>query len=196
MELQKYIPSGTLFFWHGKIPEVVGPPLVLVGQLLKYIIVKSAEKQILWRGAMSIGEYIENKRSNTLIGPAIEDAAAWYEAANWFGVMTTPSCSLKVNRLFEEMSGSDKVMKNLSETFIEYDVPLKESKTIRVPAIGWPFELLKSGTSVTSQGNTITPLAKLYMILSAFSIPSKTEDKYFNAIAFFNHCKKEMDKPV
>ena len=177
-----------------EIREIVGPPLVVIGRLLRYIVAESIEKHILWRGAISVGEYIEDEKSNTLIGPAIGSAVTWYEAANWFGVMTTPRCSLVVKRLFEEMAGSAKVMKDLSETFIDYDVPLKRGKTLRVPAIGWPFELLKSKTVVSSGGNTITPLASLCKMLSAFSIPAKTEDKYFNAIEFFSHCQKETGK--
>ena len=173
-----------------EIRGVVGPPLVTLGLLIRYIIAESIEKQILWRGAMSVGEYIEDKQSNTLIGPAVASAAAWYEAANWFGVMTTPHCSLIVRRLFEEMKGSVNVMKDLSETFIAYDIPLKGGKILRVPVIGWPFELLKTETYVSPEGNTITPLARLYKMLSTFSIPAKTEDKYFNSIKFFNYCQK------
>ena len=170
------------------IRDVVGIPLVKVGELLRHILAQSLDRRILWRGAMSIGKFIENRKSNTLIGPAVADAAAWYEAANWFDVMATPACSLVIRRLFEEMSGSEELTKKLSETFVEYKVPLKGGSALQVPAIGWPFHLLKSGTIVSPGGNRVTPLSRLYKALSRFTIPAKTEVKYFNAIDFYKHC--------
>jgi hypothetical protein len=174
--------------------EIIGPPLVILGRLLRYMIVKSMERRILWTGALSIGKYIEHKQSNTLIGPAITDAAAWCEAANWFGIMSTPSSGLVIKRLFEEMGESHKLMKDLSETFIDYEVPLQGGRTLPVPTIGWPFELLESGRVTLPEGNTTAPLENLYKMLSVFSIPSKTEEKYLNTLMFFNHCQKQMRK--
>jgi hypothetical protein len=174
--------------------EIIGPPLVILGRLLRYMMVKSMERRILWRGALSIGKYIEHKQSNTLIGPAIADAAAWCEAANWFGIMSTPYSGLVVKQLFDEMGESHKLMKDLSETFIDYEVPLEGGRTLPVPAIGWPFELREPGTVNLPGANAMSPLAIVYKILSEVSIPSKTEDKYFNTIMFLNHCQKQMGK--
>jgi hypothetical protein len=178
-----------------EIPQPVGVRLVTVGRLLRHILLKSLDElHILWRGAMSVGEHVKSTKSNTLIGPAVADAAAWYEQANWFGVMTTPSCSLWVKRLFEEMSGSVKLTKELSETFVDYDVPLKGGNTLRVPAIGWPFELQTKPTHVSASGNIITPFAELYRMLSRFPIPTRTEGKYFNGLEFFKYCHEQANR--
>jgi len=191
-DLVQYTFGDTLLLAFERL-NVIGTPLVLLGRLLRYLLVESMENEgILWRGALSIGKYIEDERSNTIIGPAVGDAAAWYEAANWFGVICTPHSALVVKRLFEEMSGSADVVKKLRETFVDYDVPIEGGKALRVPAIAWPVEMLEKGMTKLPDGNTTSPLANLYRILSGFSIPMKTEDKYINAIAFFKHCQEQM----
>ena len=60
---------------------------ILIAPLYKAII----KEGIYLRGVISFGEfYISN---SIIIGPAVEEAAEWYEKSEWFGVYTTPSAT-------------------------------------------------------------------------------------------------------
>ena len=60
------------------------------------IILRSALKhKIPLRGATCAGKF--SLQGNILIGPAIDEVAAWYETAEWIGIIQTPSAYLKCN---------------------------------------------------------------------------------------------------
>ena len=45
---------------------------------------------ILFRGAFALGElYHVSQKTNTIMGPAITDAAVWYGMSDWVGVSAT-----------------------------------------------------------------------------------------------------------
>jgi hypothetical protein len=134
---------------------------------------------ILLRGCMSVGEYIED--GATVLGPAIADAAKWYEAADWFGVILSPSCQMRLISLIESAK-LDPFMKCITfeQWFIQYPVPFKDGiKNFWV--ISWPYNLW-----ATDDGKTITPLGVLSTCLWDSPIPRGTESKYENTMAFFN----------
>ena len=58
--------------------------------LMQNYLFHSLEEGILFRGAFSIGSYIEDSASNTVMGEAISDAASWYEKSEWMGLYSTP----------------------------------------------------------------------------------------------------------
>ena len=51
----------------------------------------------LHRGAISVGEFCRGKVS--LLGPAVDEAAIWFEQADWMGVLLTPSAREAAMRL-------------------------------------------------------------------------------------------------
>jgi hypothetical protein len=57
--------------------------------LCQWIIPKSIGEGIPVRGAISYGEIKVKK--NTFVGRAVDEAASWYEQADWIGVHLTPS---------------------------------------------------------------------------------------------------------
>src|SRR5262245_44703107 len=51
--------------------------------VLRKFFVDSLAHQILFRGSIAIGTYYVNDETNTVMGQAVTDAAAWYDKANW-----------------------------------------------------------------------------------------------------------------
>ena len=81
------------------------------------------------RGALSFGKYLLIE--NTLLGPAVADAAYWYEQPQMIGVVTTLSTSLNYKWLLEQN-------RDFMPFIIEYDVPIKNNKYVRTFAVNWP----------------------------------------------------------
>jgi hypothetical protein len=48
----------------------------VLGDLLRDALIQN----IIFRGALSFGEYLIDKKSNSILGPAVNDVANWYEA--------------------------------------------------------------------------------------------------------------------
>lgn len=60
------------------------------GHICQQLVCESIRKGIPLRGATSFGQYFEPDGS-IMVGPAIDEAAAWHEALDWFGVVMTPT---------------------------------------------------------------------------------------------------------
>ena len=135
-------------------------------------------KQIYFRGAFGAGTFygIDDKR-NTIMGPAVTDAASWYERADWIGIHATPYATVLINSFLA--AGGD----SLDYVLVDYDVPLKDSRTMNLKAINWPklIYLNNSKTSERAKAATLRLLAK-------GPIPKDSEAKYFNTIKFFDRC--------
>lgn len=88
---------------------------------------------IFLRGAISYGLYYH--KNSQVFGPAVEEAAAWYEETDWIGVSATPSLG-HVLDLLERKRGAVK-----SSFFVKHEVPFKRPELKRCPmwALGWPL---------------------------------------------------------
>lgn len=63
-------------------------------QLCAWIIEYALSKGFPLRGAISYGEFSESM--NIMLGPAIDEAAAWHESTDWIGVILTPSAQMYI----------------------------------------------------------------------------------------------------
>jgi hypothetical protein len=68
------------------------------GLLLRKFQVDSLAQGILFRGSIGIGTFYVDDQSNTVMGSAVTDAAAWYNAAEWVGINATPHARWKEKR--------------------------------------------------------------------------------------------------
>ena len=59
------------------------------GVLCQWAISQSIDAEIPLRGAIAYGEFALSE--NIFVGRAVDEAAAWHEYADWFGVHLTPS---------------------------------------------------------------------------------------------------------
>jgi hypothetical protein len=162
------------------------------------------QQQVFFRGAISFGPILIAD-SNTVIGPAVADAAAWYEQADWLGVVTTPSCGIAVDylKLIRKEISPEEYGKELSKTchdtmisaaaetwtnaLMRYEVPLHDADK-EMWAVSWPYAGIRN-----NRRNGAAKKA-LLAALSALPkpVPKGLEKKYENSIRFFDHCLKRQ----
>jgi hypothetical protein len=123
-----------------------------------------------YRGVISVGEFVATR--NAVLGPAVHEAGAWYEATDWMGVSLTPSAEWFVGQ---------------REGFSNPDMPYAESRIPRRPrrdsdgqttntlgvALAWPryWEGGRKSLLQVFSGQLVTP---------------DLETKYRNTLAFFD----------
>ena len=154
--------------------------------ILRKFLVDSMQYRILFRGSISIGSFYVNEETNTVMGQAVTDAAAWYDKANWIGVHATPHATIMIQRWLEH----DNARK--SNLMLDYDVPLRDVQTVHVKAVNWPKVFFVSSISPCRNGEE--PREKLLEFLAMHQVPRGTESKYYNTIKFFDHAVKEIKK--
>jgi hypothetical protein len=170
--------GDTIVFTWAVGPERIMKALYGVGEWLRASVRWGIAHGMLLRGALSVGEFISEE--STILGPAVADCASWYEAANWFGVILTPSAGLHMTSLAESSTRIDALKSiNYMKWFVEYDVPLKGGKQI-MWASSWPFD-----TWANHREGQVTPLEALTVLLWELPIPKGTESKCSNSIEFF-----------
>lgn len=137
---------------------------------------------ILFRGALAIGKFHMDRDSNTILGQAVTDAAAWYDKTEWMGLVATPRASITIQRFIELNLSTwqwDDYMPN-------YDVPLNDGSTVTLKAVNWPKAFVYRGLTECCRVGDV-PRARLLELLSQHMIPLGVEKKYFNTIRFFDH---------
>jgi hypothetical protein len=156
------------------------------GVLLRRFLVESLAHGILFRGSLSIGRFYVDEASNTVMGAAVTDAAAWYDAAEWVGINATPHASMVIESLLEQATG------DLDRVLVDYDVPFKEGKVQRLKAVNWPKGFYVKGVRPVAAGER--ERAKCLSLLASHGVPKGAERKHANSIAFFDHCASAWKK--
>lgn len=95
-------------------------------QLCAWILEYALNKRFPLRGAISYGEFNESK--NIMLGPAIDEAAAWHESTDWIGVILTPSAQM--------------YLKDKKLPFLERynEIPFKKTNKTLHLCVNWSFE--------------------------------------------------------
>lgn len=156
------------------------------GELLRRFAIKSLEHGILFRGSLSIGPFYVDSATNTVLGDAVTDAASWYNVADWIGVLATPQATLFIQSLIEQSSG------DIERLLVDYDVPLKNQRAHQLKAVNWPKAFFVKGMTPCSENEK--PRSKCLALLTEHGVPKGTESKYFNTLAFFDHCVELYNK--
>jgi hypothetical protein len=167
--------------------------LRLMGSLLIDLFIICINKGLLLRGSISFGEYIENrtKQRFCVVGNAVSDGAAWYDKANWFGIIATPRTGniLDTYKLICEEQGNDNKMVSFNHIFIKYNIPLKTNES-KMWALSWPIGYVLQKKSM----NGMSRLSLLRAFEDIEIIPYGTEDKYYNSKMFVDYCIDVADK--
>jgi hypothetical protein len=150
------------------------------GEMIRKFEIRSLANGILFRGSIAIGQFYVNSRTNTVMGDAVADAAAWYERADWIGIAATPHATLVIQSLIEQGHG------DIGHLMIDYSVPIKDKLAITLKAVNWPKAFFVRGMTPCVGGDE--PRAKCLSLLAQHGVPSGTESKYLNSIKFFDHC--------
>jgi len=145
-------------------------PELIQSFFLKYM----EESSIFFRGALSFGKFIFLPKENIVMGPALNEAAEWYEATDWIGIILTPSaeCKLRLikNELFEPTA--------LYDDFVEYNVPIKSG----FPDIS-KFSIMWIGRhEYRSADNDV--LGRVLRTFASISHSPKYSSKYINTLRY------------
>ncbi len=139
-------------------------------------ILSAMEHKVFLRGALSIGEYLYGgSQSNTVLGPAVADAATWCEQVDWIGLSVTPSAGYflerQSNRLDSMQYESAHEFLEL-KTFIKYSAPIKGGGREELWTVMWP------GLLVSDELDSM--LQKLAEYFAGAPMPKGSEGKYAN----------------
>jgi hypothetical protein len=145
---------------------------------LRAFMMQSFQNRILFRGSLSVGSFREvDDETNTVMGQAVSDAAAWYDKADWIGIAATPHASMYIQSLVERHG------KDLEHILVDYHVPLKGRAAVNTKAVNWPKAFYVKGLRPNPM---IAARSQLLTFLSQHQAPIGTESKYSNTVAFFD----------
>lgn len=135
-------------------------------QLCAWIIEYALRKGFPLRGAISYGEF--NESMNIMLGPAIDEAAAWHESTDWIGVILTPSAQMYIR---------DK--QNIAYVTDYKHIPFKKGIKTLHKCIDWDFENKEILYNIFLDKGPHMPEAA---------------PKYLNTLEFLNRDKDENKK--
>lgn len=155
--------------------------------IIRKFIVDSLQYSILFRGAFSLGRFHVDDTTNTIMGPAITDAAAWYDKSDWIGIMATPRASIWLQSMMEKSCSI-----SWSHLIMDYPVPLKVGSPQTLKVVNWPKVF--SVPSISPCNDDETPREKFHALLRIHTVPFGSEQKFFNSIAFFDKSQSLLPK--
>ncbi len=158
------------------------------GTIVQYYISISFVNHMLFRGALSYGNYYEYEK-NFFFGEAINDCSAWYEQPDLMGAISTPKFTNYLNDvnsklqtdLIDSQIFNKKVFQKL---FLSSIIPLKNNQ---IPGwiINWPVSLATQGTLPEDNIDPmLNALGVYYSLIKNYSVPKGTENKYINTTRF------------
>jgi len=153
--------------------------LLLMCAIINAILLNLLSYRMLARGAIGWGRY--TKEGPIFLGPAVDDVAMWYEAANWVGVVTTPRTNYMIDRLENrKFHAHGKEV----DPFVKYDVPLKSGKSAFLNVFNWPGLMQASYAEGTFRQNMTGVFSE------QDSIDHSVHEKYENTLRFIDHVVK------
>jgi hypothetical protein len=155
-------------------------PLRAFLRVIRKFIADSLAHAILFRGAFSIGSFLIDEPSNSIMGETVTDAAAWYDKPDWIGVHATPRTYFDITKRMQSRSH----LADWNSAIVEYSVPLK-SDVVQSKAINWPKMFLTQNNSLCE--NDETPRECVLRHISKHRVPLGTENKFFETLKFFDH---------
>jgi hypothetical protein len=201
MQVRTFQDSIIITFPNGDIRNLSAKTILPVRNALMKIVLKSIEKGYLVRGALSVGEYIDDPDSSTFVGPAIYDAAKFYEIAQWCGVIVTDSASILIEKLFNELNvetidlnrPDSKGFMVAKTSFVKYAVPIKNKKCEEFKknffCLGWPYDYLFDSIGKLETLDKIKEeLSNKIGCIGRDKNNIEIERKYSNTLEFINYC--------
>jgi len=152
--------------------------------VLRKLLVDSLKRRIMFRGSFAVGSFYEDSTTNTILGKAVTDAAAWYDKGDWIGILATPRTTVFIDHLKEGHG------KGWGPLLVNYAVPLSGGTSIRLWTVNWPKVFWVNSITPCRPGEK--PRETFLDLLSRFGIPLGTKAKHFNAISFFDHVVKQL----
>lgn len=129
------------------------------------------------RGCISFGDI--EKRGNHFIGPAVDDAAEYFDSQDMIGICFTPKSSLAMKYSIgwnQKFNG-----KKVDNYVIEYLTPLKNKTQTNLFQVNWVNHFIE----LYKKEGEINPLNVFIRFLSRRNIPTVALSKFTNTVEFF-----------
>jgi hypothetical protein len=143
----------------------------------------SLKEGLLFRGSISIGDYVQNE--SIIMGPAVTDAATWYEQLDSIGAIFTPHATTVLKGMFLkaiQVTPSSEFT-NWTNAILEFP-PLKSGLELELFCLNWPLAAY-TVFSLKSEIGINEIKIWMYDIFRKFPVPLGTEKKYKNTEQFF-----------
>lgn len=138
-------------------------------QLCAWLLEYALSKGFPLRGAISYGEF--NESMNIMLGPAIDEAAAWHESTDWIGVILTPSAQMYIR---------DK--ENIAYVTDYEHIPFKKGIKTLHKCVDWDFENKEILYDIfLDKGPHMPEVAPKYLNTLEFLNRDKNENKKYSA---------------
>ncbi len=161
-----------------------------VVSFISYFFVDALIHNLYFRGAISYGKFVEYNNS-IYLGDAVNEAAAWYEEANWLGIVFTPNLGkFLYYELKQIQQGIIKYNSIVDISVFDtiytlYNTPLKNNRKCVLWTVNWAFCLaFSSGKPELNIDKSANLLTFYYALMKYANIPKGTEDKYTNTHLF------------
>jgi hypothetical protein len=124
LETKVFSISDTIILLTRALPCDAHDVLQVHGRLCEWLIPESIECGIPVRGATAYGSFSVNEKERIFLGPAIDEAAAWYDLGDWIGVFMAPTGKFMIER-------------DRTRLWKEWEVPLKNGRRERTLVVNW-----------------------------------------------------------
>jgi len=141
-------------------------------RITSILVSQSILEGIPLRGATSYGKL--STRDSIMVGPAIDEVAAWYEKSNWIGVILTPSA------LFQIDTSKFRFINRL----VEYPVQIKNFNKMKLLCVDW--------TNVWTH-NKYDRAKLLELFLDNAPVLPDVYEKFINTLDFYDFCLKNAN---
>lgn len=135
----------------------------------------------LFRGAISIGEYLES--DDAVLGPAVLDAAQWYDLPDMVGVMAAPGAMFFIRSLLADESAKESWPTGAAQGMgVSYTVPLKNGRTVVTNVADWTF------SARVHSADAMRNLEQwFFTVLHGSRVDPDVESKYRHSLEFLRH---------
>ncbi|MFA5148850.1 MAG: hypothetical protein WC491_06980 [Candidatus Omnitrophota bacterium] len=179
----RFFGDSILMTYYVKDVRKFDKYFIRIAFIIRCLIADAIDKGILFRGAISIGQYMESK--DVALGPAIVDAADWYDKMNQAGVMLTPSASTYLKAELVKIHGENYNENRPVDWLILEDIPLNNGNSIRAYVLNWPQSAININCAIDNK----PPLMWFYNRMRKIPVSFGSEEKHKNTEEFF---KKEV----
>lgn len=140
---------------------------------LTYPFCHSILQKIFLRGSISVGKFLRTE--SLIVGPALDEAANYYEYHNWMGMTLAPSARTLLDETFKNYRRSG--------WYEKYNVPTKNGFDENVWSLNWPSNM-KGVMSFIPDSREARPA--LREVLSNPPNGENIKAKYDNTLKFFD----------
>lgn len=160
----------------GEHPDVL---LLHMGDLLGQPFYVALTKEIYFRGVVTIGDFYQSE--TMVIGRAIDEAADWYEQADWIGVSASPSAAMILDKLYRSRP------EDVLDRFVPHYVPMRSGTKEPGWALAWPRIVLDQAELSRAAGRRDEdPETIILEFFAKAPITVPVAPKYRHALAFFD----------